>query len=613
MPVWSQKRLLGVAALVLAGTLALGACGAPTKKSTDTKNEIAKDATVKVMWNQPMYSYNASSASGNATANANIVYLTSSSFWQYNQDLQEVDDKSFGSYELVSESPQTVKLTLADTATWSDGTPVTAADLILAFGAQSTQFNTVSGKDAEKLKDNDGKLKPNKEGSIYFDAVNTPWKLIKEFPTVSEDGKSLTYTYSETYADWKTNLITPLLPAHIVGKRALGESDPTKAAQKVLDAFKNKDKAALSKISNVWNQDWNFVELPKDPDLLVVNGPYKIVEYKKSQYLTLKLNENYKGDHKPKVSTITIRYNEDPSAAVQALANGEVDIISPQSTADILTQLKDLQGVNVETGTEAVYEHVDLTFNNKGPFDPATYGGDKEKAKKVRQAFLLTVPRQEIIDKLIKPLNDKAEIRNSFNVVQNAPHYQDTINANGMKDVYAKVDIEKAKSLLAEAGAKKPTVRMMFAQKNQRRIGEFQLIKASAEKAGFKVVDASSADWGRKLGDKTYDAVFFGWQSTSTAITEPDANYRTDGPNNFGGYLNPEIDKLYDELRGTTDTERQKQINIEVEKMLVNDAFGVTLFEFPGVVASSAKIKNVSAISLSPTIFWNFWDWEVTA
>ena len=114
---------------------------------------------------------------------------------------------------------------------------------------------------------------------------------------------------------------------------------------------------------------------------------------------------------------ITIRFNEDPMAAVQALQNGEVQLISPQGTADVLKAAQALNNVDVKTGDEATFEHVDLTFNNGGPFDPKTYGGDKAKAQKVRQAFLLTLPRQTIVDNIIKPINPNAAIRNSFTVV----------------------------------------------------------------------------------------------------------------------------------------------------------------------------------------------------
>ena len=135
------------------------------------------------------------------------------------------------------------------------------------------------------------------------------------------------------------------------------------------------------------------------------------------------------------------------------MQNEEIDIIQPQATADLLTQLEALadRGVEVVTGDGGTYEHVDLVVNNGGPFDPATYGGDAEAALKVRQAFLKTIPRQDIVDRLIKPLNPDAIVRNSFTTVPGAPTYEALVADNGSAD-YAEVDIAGAQALLEEAG-----------------------------------------------------------------------------------------------------------------------------------------------------------------
>src|SRR5699024_3704735 len=86
----------------------------------------------------------------------------------------------------------------------------------------------------------------------------------------------------------------------------------------------------------------------------------------------------------------------------------------PQATADVLSAAEDLDGVTVDAADGATYEHVDFTFDNKGPFDPEAHGGDEEAAKKIRQAFLKTVPREDIVDKIIKPLDEDATTRDSF-------------------------------------------------------------------------------------------------------------------------------------------------------------------------------------------------------
>lgn len=602
------KKLLAVASGLIVGGLAFTACTPPAPSASGSSTAISQATSVSVMWNQAFYSGNGATGFGNATANNNILYLTNDQITYYDKQLNLVTNKSFGGYEKTSDEPLTVKQTIADTATWSDGTPVTAADYILAYGAQSTLFNNYEAK----LDPDSGDVsKANTGDKVFFNSTNAGWNLIKEFPQVDAGNKSFTYVYSKPFADWEKNLLTPGLPAHIVGKRALGIDDPTQAAQAVLDAFKNKDNAKLSKISNSWNADWNFTSMPSDKDLVVSSGPYTISDFKENSYITLTKNQNYKGEHPASIDTITVRYNEDPQAAVQALQNGEVQAIEPQSTQDVLKQLQSVQGVKVNTGDDATFEHVDLVFNNGGPFDPKTYGGDADKALKVRQAFLLTIPRQQIIDTIIKPLNPNAVIRNSFTQVPGAPNYAGVTGTNGMS-AYDQVSIDKAKQLLKDAGATSPTVRMLYAKPHPRRVQEFQLIKESAEQAGFKMVDGGDPNWGAKLsGTNKYDASLFGWQSVSTAVSENDANYRTGGQNNFGGYTSKVVDGVLDELQVTTDQAKQGELLGKMEKQLVDDAFGVSIYQFPRVTAYSDKLSGIDPITLAPTMFWNFWEWKI--
>ena len=606
----STKKLLAAASGLIAGALLFSACTPPTPSAnpTATQSAISEKTSVSVMWNQPFYAGNGLTGYGNATANNNILYLTNDSVTFYDKELNLTKNTSFGDYEKTSDDPLTVNQTIADTASWSDGTPVTAADFILAYGAQSGLFNNYEAK----LDDFGDVKNEGKDGKVFFNSSNAGWALIKDFPTVEADNKSFTYTYSKPFADWEKNLFTPGLPAHIVGKRALGIEDPTQAAQAVLDAFKNKDNSALSKIANSWNSDWNFAEMPKDADLVVGTGPYTITEFVKGSYLTLSKNANYKGAHVPTIDTITVRYNEDPQAAVQALQNGEVQLISPQSTQDILKQLEAVQGIKTITGQEGTFEHFDLIFDNKGPFDPATYGGDAAKALKVRQAFLLTIPRQQIIDTIIKPLYAEAAIRNSYTQVPGAPNYAAVSEANGMGTAYAAPDIEKAKSLLAEAGATSPSVRILYGEGNARREQQFQLIKESAEQAGFKVIDGGDANWGSLLSATSkYDASLFGWQSVSTAVSENDATYRTGGQNNFGGYSSKVVDGILDQLQTEIDPAKQAELLGQMEKQLVDDAFGLSIFQFPSVTAYSDKLAGIDPITIAPTIFWNFWEWKI--
>ena len=134
----------------------------------------------------------------------------------------------------------------------------------------------------------------------------------------------------------------------------------------------------------------------------------------------------------------------------------------------------------------------------------------------------------------------------------------------------------------------------------------------------FTVTDASApaADWGTKLATQSndYDASLFGWQSESTAVTESEANYRTGGINNYGHYSNSTVDGLFDQLAVSIDPKEQAQLQLDVEKQLWADAFGTTIFQFPGIHAwNKDKLSGPAPISINPTIFYGFWDWKATA
>jgi len=596
-------RRLGAAAATLAvGALILSGCTTP-------QSEIVEGSSLSVAWNQPFYSYNGNTSFGNATANNNITYATLGGFNYYNDVPELVRDESFGTVELVTEDPLVVKYTIADGVKWSDGTAVDAVDLLLQWAALSRALDTPDF-DASEFQDPDtGEFTEDfPTDVVYFDSGADPsfgLGLVSTTPEVSDDKKSVTMTYDEPFVDWELQLTSPL-PAHVVGKNALGLEDNQEAKDAVLSAILDGDAAALAPISSFWNGGFNFTEMPDNPDLVLSSGPYMISDFVADQYVTLTANPEYTGANLPKVEEITVRFITDPLAAVQALQNGEVQVISPQATADVATALADLD-VTVIGGYEGTYEHIDLQFDQSksGHFNNPL----------IREAFMKVIPRQEIIDKLIKPLQEDAEVRNSQVFLPGADGYDESVENNGSLD-YMEVDIEGATALLAEAGVTNPEVCMLFSSTNPRRANEFLLIQQSAAQAGFNVTDCSSPDWGGLLGTPgAYDASLFGWQSTSLGVTNgPPPTYTTGGINNLNFYSNPDMDELTAALGTTFDLEEQKQIMIDIDKLLWDDFYGVTIFQFPAVTAYDQNaIANISPSTLAPTIFWNIWDWEPVA
>jgi peptide/nickel transport system substrate-binding protein len=601
----NHKRISGIIAATAASALLLSGCAAGG-------SDVVEGSSISVAWNQSFYSANSATSNGNASANANMLYVANSGFNYYDSETNLVKNEKFGTYELVSQDPVTVKYTVNSGVKWSDGAPVDAADMLLSWAANSCVFNNVT----PELDPETGEVTNQDvlDAGVFFDSAGCGGDLgyVTQTPVISDDGRSITLIYDQPVVDWEINFGIGV-SGHVTTQIAFPDENLSDAGAKtkLIDAINNKDVATLAPIAKAWSSGYDMDNYPENTDLLVSNGAYVITGLVQDQSLTLTANPDYNWGPMPKVEEITVRIIPDSLAAVQALANGEVDLISPQADADILTALAEYEdkGIEVLPSTEAVYEHVDLTFNNGGPFDPATYGGDAAVAQKVRAAFLKSIPREKILTDIINPINPEAKVMNSFTQLPGYPWYDDIVSVNG-SDVYG-FDIEAAKALLADAGVTTPVdVKMLFSSLNPRRGQQFALIQEAAAEAGFNVIDGSSPTWGADLGSGTYDASLFAWVSTSTSVSGSLPTFSTSAGNNLNGYSNAEVDSLYKSLALELDPDTQKELLIQIETLLWADAYGTTIFQHPGVTAyNSNRLSGVVPAPLSPNMFWNFWDW----
>ena len=536
---------------------------------------------------------NAFTAVNNATPatnldiNGKIANATREGFIYVDPQQQIQPNEGFGSYEQTSEDPLTVEYTLNDPQ-WSDGNAIDEADIMLWWATGSGYYDD---EDAEA-----------ETGTTYFSiAGSTDILGHTDKPTFSEDGKSFTVTYDEPQADWEIAFDTDYLhPAHVVAEQA-GMSE-----EELLTVLKDspegnpdnpQEVSELTQIGEAWGEAFAFSDMPSDESLLVANGPYKIRDIVENNSVTLEKNENYSGDHEGNLDEITIRTIGDATAQIQALRNGEVDIMAPGNVnKDTIDQVTELDNVEVVQGGQLAYDHLDLNF-----------GADTFEDQDVREAFLKTIPRQQIVDQLIKPVNEDASVLNSQMWVTSQDEYEMTIQDNQAEELYGEVDIDGAKELL---DGKTPTVRILYNNENPLRVDTFQLIKESAEQAGFTVEDLGDPNWSEKLADGDYDASLFGWVSPGVGTEMLSQIFKTGGGGNYSEYSNSEVDELTDEARSNLDKESRDEQIAQIDKHTFEDAYGLPLFQSPGFFGVSDQIDGVTEYQPNQDgVFWNVWEW----
>ncbi|MCY0650517.1 ABC transporter substrate-binding protein, partial [Klebsiella pneumoniae] len=129
-------------------------------------------------------------------------------------------------------------------------------------------------------------------------------------------------------------------------------------------------------VENIEKSDKN-----KNP---IGSGPYKFVEYKTGEYVSLERFNDY-FDGKPKLDKVTFRITKDQNAANLALQNGEINLKSIQPSDR--NKVEKASAVNIITYPENRLSYA--TFNENQP---------ALKSKELRQALSYALDREEIID-----------------------------------------------------------------------------------------------------------------------------------------------------------------------------------------------------------------------
>ncbi len=587
-----------------------------------TPAQAATRSTVILHETNPITGLNCGLSATNSTTCSAVSYLQSAGFNYYNNKKELIRNTVFGSYKVVKNSATDFRTqwTVNPGRVWSDGTPITGEDLLLSHVGSSNAYSIAAG-----LGDPEGKDAPAFNGLGYSGVYDA--NIVGE-PTLSADKMTVTLRFKKRIANWDLYGPGPS-PVHTLvlmaeGKEKLGTVAENEAARdRFVDAFRDKDTALLKKMGKVWTDDYTITTVndKTNPLLLVGNGGFQLESAVAKTSVTLKKNPKYNSGPamSGSVDTVVFKFIGDGTAAAQALANGELDVYSGQATADGVAKLKAIKNVNVVGKDEVAYEHWDLHYDTAP--DEAPYTGlfsvkDGARSKALRKAFLLALPRQEMMEKLIAPINGETEPIRSTWLAPGSAAYDKLVAANGSAFYSRGTQASRNKSALALVrkfypnAVKNPLkVRVLVPGNNPRRASEFALAKANLAKVGFDLVGEVRTDWPSKLGNSDYDAYFFAWVASAVTQRQSAEVFDTNGGNNILGYSNKAVDAIIATLDAPMSETALVNKYIQIERLINADAVTIGVFIHPGVVAVNKDLKNVKPGPLSPTMVWNYWEW----
>ena len=313
-------------------------------------------------------------------------------------------------------------------------------------------------------------------------------------------------------------------------------------------------------------------------------GPFKFVEFKPNERITLARNRDYWKPGRPYLDGIEFTIIRDVSTAHLAFVAGKLDWIGTS-----IPLLKDIKREAPEAVCELTSGGIsrNLIVNRDAPpFDNPD----------MRRAMALSLDRKAFIDIISEGQGDIGGVMQPLpegvwgmpeHVMKTLPGYDPDVekSRSEARAIMQKLGYGPENRLALKVSTRNvppfrdPAVILIDQLKQVFIDGELEIVE--------------TALWYPKMYRKDFK---IGLNLTGGGVDDPDQqlyeNYACGSPRNYTGYCNPELENLFDRQSMETDTDKRKQLVWEIERKLAEDGARPIIFYNRFAYCWQPRVKN---------------------
>jgi peptide/nickel transport system substrate-binding protein len=468
---------------------------------------------------------------------------------------------------------------IRDEATWKDGSPVMATDVMFTLKAV---LNKKSG--ANNLRSTIDFIK-----DIVIDAANP-----RKFTIFSDKRYILAETNSGTL---------PILPEKFYDTEgSLKNVSVADLSKSLKDSTMKLDAAALAKFGMNLQQP----KFSRDPAAITGSGAYELVEWKSAERIVVQRKKTWWGDKLAATTPILTNLPErlffkivnDEVATTALVKDGQFDVAARLQAKQFVDMQNDPKLQNVYTFVTAPTNNLAyLGFNCKDP---------KLNDRRTRRAIAHLIQPEYLIKTIMNGFADPCPTaflptKSYFDSSIKSPEYS----------------VEKAKALLAEAGWKDTngdsTVDKRINGKQTELVIRFcyanapagkntgLILQDEAKKVGIKVellpVDAKA--FIDALRRRDFD-MFLSQMGMTSALDDPKETWASSSSTPDGGnrvqFENKQVDVVIDQIRSELDPAKRDVLYKKFQQMLAEEQPAVFLFATKDRIVLNKRFEAASSL-----------------
>jgi peptide/nickel transport system substrate-binding protein len=376
-----------------------------------------------------------------------------------------------------------------------------------------------------------------------------------------------------------------------------------------------------------FNKVWNTCICNPETKQPIGSGPMLVQSFTPDQQATLVPNKHYWGGKVATVPKVVFVPMRDTNTELNAFRDGDVDVIYPQNQIGLRKKIEAVDGAEYTTTLGPQWEHFDMLSTVPGLDD-----------LQVRKAIATAMPRQQIVDRVVKDANDDAQVLNNTQYMVNQQQYEPHW------DIYpASGDVDAANQLLDAAGwtrgsdgvRRKGRTKLEFTvgttSGNQARILAEQIMQQQLARIGVKLDIRNSPDiLDVNMTGFDFDTLIFAWVANpdpyqsnviwlSSAIpAQCSKQHARKGSCDYSGQNYTKVrDPQVDAYLNATDKEsdpvaRAQLYNAADEQLATHDVTVLPLFQKPTQLGYRNTITGLVDNPTQDGFTWNIEDWAYT-
>lgn len=416
----------------------------------------------------------------------------------------------------------------------------------------------------------EGLVKPDSDGNLV--------PAVASDKTVSEDGKTYTFTLRENVKFHDGSTVTPEDVIYSIERCADASSgEPLVPAFSNIESITAPDEKTV--VIQLAEADTEFMAymtaaiIPKsnaDPDKNPIGtGPYMYVSRSPQEEVVLKRFDEYWGE-KANIENVTLKIIANADTIATNLNGGAIDMYARVTSAQAAELSSDFE---VYEGTMNLVQALYLN-NEAEPFNDV----------RVRQALCYAVDKQAVIDMVSE---GKGVAIGSSMFPAFGKYYTEELSS------YYEKDVEKAKALLAEAGYPDGlSFKITVPSNYQQHIDTAQVIVEQLKEIGVEA-EIELIEWDSWLSDvymgRQYQATVVGVDASNLTARDLLERFNSEASNNFVNYKSEAYDSAFNNAVSTADDAKQTEYYKECEKILTEEAANVYIQDLPEYVALNKK------------------------